>query len=193
MMTRAVRITKRLMDFVGATIGLVPGTYYLMARLNETWTVTEGGVEEMMGYAPTYFPGTTGTNDARRVTIGVGQIATNTNFSLIPGRAASVSGTAYDSTGRPIATHGIQMTQDMVGPNMAMIMMASAAFHAGHSEVAEIQTAYHTLTPLLGAGAPSRSAWSQWFNNRPLRVRVRRVSRGRAELGGGCPHATPGG
>jgi manganese transport protein len=37
--------------------------------------------------------------------------------------------------------------------NMAMIMMASAAFHAGHSEVAEIQTAYHTLTPLLGAGA----------------------------------------
>jgi manganese transport protein len=39
--------------------------------------------------------------------------------------------------------------------NMAMIMMASAAFHAGHSEVAEIQTAYHTLTPLLGAGAAS--------------------------------------
>jgi len=37
--------------------------------------------------------------------------------------------------------------------NMAMVMMASAAFHAGHAEVAEIETAYHTLTPLLGAGA----------------------------------------
>jgi manganese transport protein len=37
--------------------------------------------------------------------------------------------------------------------NMAMVMMASAAFHAGHSDVAEIQTAYHTLTPLLGIGA----------------------------------------
>src|SRR6202166_5443768 len=37
--------------------------------------------------------------------------------------------------------------------NMAMVMMASAAFHAGHSEVAQIETAYHTLTPLLGAGA----------------------------------------
>ena len=37
--------------------------------------------------------------------------------------------------------------------NMAMVAMASAAFHAGHSEVAEIETAYHTLTPLLGAGA----------------------------------------
>jgi manganese transport protein len=37
--------------------------------------------------------------------------------------------------------------------NMAMVMMAAAAFHAGHSDVSEIQTAYHMLTPLLGAGA----------------------------------------
>jgi manganese transport protein len=37
--------------------------------------------------------------------------------------------------------------------NMAMVMMASSAFHAGHPEVAEIETAYHTLTPLLGAAA----------------------------------------
>ena len=36
--------------------------------------------------------------------------------------------------------------------NMAMVMMASSAFHAGHSDVAEIETAYHTLTPLLGVG-----------------------------------------
>jgi manganese transport protein len=31
--------------------------------------------------------------------------------------------------------------------------MASAAFHAGHSDVSEIETAFHTLTPLLGVGA----------------------------------------
>jgi manganese transport protein len=37
--------------------------------------------------------------------------------------------------------------------NMAMVMMASGAFHAGHPDVAEIETAYHTLTPLLGMGA----------------------------------------
>jgi manganese transport protein len=37
--------------------------------------------------------------------------------------------------------------------NMAMVVMASGAFHAGHSDVAEIATAYHTLTPLLGAAA----------------------------------------
>jgi manganese transport protein len=37
--------------------------------------------------------------------------------------------------------------------NMAMLAMAATAFHTGHPEVAEIETAYHTLTPLLGAGA----------------------------------------
>ncbi len=37
--------------------------------------------------------------------------------------------------------------------NMAMVLMAASAFHAGHSEVAEIETAYHALTPLLGSAA----------------------------------------
>jgi manganese transport protein len=37
--------------------------------------------------------------------------------------------------------------------NMAMVMMAAAAFHLGHSDVAEIETAYRTLTPLLGGAA----------------------------------------
>jgi manganese transport protein len=37
--------------------------------------------------------------------------------------------------------------------NMAMVMMAASAFHRGHAEVAEIETAFHTLTPLLGAAA----------------------------------------
>ena len=37
--------------------------------------------------------------------------------------------------------------------NMAMVIMAASAFHEGHSDVAEIETAYHTLAPLLGAAA----------------------------------------
>jgi manganese transport protein len=37
--------------------------------------------------------------------------------------------------------------------NMAMVVMASGAFHAGHPDVAEIQTAYHSLVPLLGGAA----------------------------------------
>lgn len=37
--------------------------------------------------------------------------------------------------------------------NMAMVIMAAAAFHRGHPEVAEIETAYHSLTPILGGAA----------------------------------------
>jgi manganese transport protein len=37
--------------------------------------------------------------------------------------------------------------------NMAMVIMASGAFHQGFPDVAEIGTAYRTLAPLLGVGA----------------------------------------
>ena len=41
--------------------------------------------------------------------------------------------------------------------NMAMVMMAAAAFHAGHADVAEIETAYHTL---IRSSAALRRAYS---------------------------------
>ncbi|WP_454872147.1 Nramp family divalent metal transporter [Paraburkholderia xenovorans] len=37
--------------------------------------------------------------------------------------------------------------------NIAMVLTAAGAFHAGHPEVAEIQSAYHTLAPVLGRAA----------------------------------------
>ena len=37
--------------------------------------------------------------------------------------------------------------------NIAMVIMAASAFSAGYPEVAEIETAYYLLTPLLGAAA----------------------------------------
>ena len=37
--------------------------------------------------------------------------------------------------------------------NLAMVAMAASMFHGGHPEVAEIETAYHTLLPLMGGFA----------------------------------------
>jgi manganese transport protein len=37
--------------------------------------------------------------------------------------------------------------------NMAMLAMAATVFHEGHADIASIETAYHTLVPLLGVGA----------------------------------------
>ena len=53
-----------------------------------------------------------------------------------------------------ISNHEVVIALVVAGlVNMAMVMMASGAFHAGHPDVAEIETAYHTLAPLLGIGA----------------------------------------
>ena len=82
---------------------LSPHTYYVMASTKETWTVTENGKETVMGYMPTLFPGVTGYGEARRVPVGLGQQVPSIDLSLIPGRAATVSGTAFDSQHRPFA------------------------------------------------------------------------------------------
>jgi manganese transport protein len=37
--------------------------------------------------------------------------------------------------------------------NMAMLAMAASVFHQDHADVASIETAFHTLRPLLGVGA----------------------------------------
>jgi manganese transport protein len=37
--------------------------------------------------------------------------------------------------------------------NMAMVAMAASVFHHGHEDVAQIDTAYRTLIPVLGSGA----------------------------------------
>ena len=107
--------------------GLSPGSYFVMAALRETWTVTENGVERTMGYAPTYAPGAASLTDARRVTVAVGQAASNNNFALMPGAAASVSGTAADSLGRPLVSRNIMLMQEFAGPGGAMMMLGGNA------------------------------------------------------------------
>jgi len=81
--------------------GLSPGSYVVLARTNDKWTLSVGDHDETMGYAPTYFPGTTNAEAARKLSLGLGGEASATDFSLIPGRGAKVSGTATDSHGRP--------------------------------------------------------------------------------------------
>jgi hypothetical protein len=113
-------------------LGLTPGTYYVEAETRETWTVTEQGIERVMGYARTYFPGTTGISDARRVTVGVGEEMSNIDLALIPGRAADVSGMALDSQGRPLAGRQVQVLQDFRAPGgMRMVNMQQGAAIAG--------------------------------------------------------------
>ena len=112
-------------------LGLTPGSYYVMADTRETWTVVENGVERTLGYAQTYYPGISGFTDARRVAVGVGQEAGNTDFALIASRAATISGTVYDSQGRPAAGRQVAVGQEFRGPGQTFAMSTMGATVAG--------------------------------------------------------------
>jgi protocatechuate 3,4-dioxygenase beta subunit len=92
--------------------GLVPGSYFVMATTRETWTVNTAGRRHVMGFLPTYFPGIENAADAKRVTVGIGQEIRNTDFALIVGRTAKVSGVALDSQGRPLAGQSVGLEQE---------------------------------------------------------------------------------
>jgi protocatechuate 3,4-dioxygenase beta subunit len=107
--------------------GLMPGTYWVMATLRETWTEIENGKPVQLGYAPTYLPGVTNITDAQRVVIRLGEVASAQDFSLLPGRTAKVSGTVTDSRGRPLAGGNVGLSQETVGRAGGMFQSAGGA------------------------------------------------------------------
>jgi protocatechuate 3,4-dioxygenase beta subunit len=87
--------------------GLMPGEYVLSATPPQSLARLPGDPEEpddplVLGYAPTFYPGTITPNEAQAVSVGVGQEAW-AQIAMVPTRLARVSGTVVDSSGRPAA------------------------------------------------------------------------------------------
>jgi len=77
-----------------------PGQYYLSANLRNPGMM--GDNDDRSGYAATYFPGTTNIAEAQKVTVGLGQMISDMNMSLLPTHLSRITGTAVDSQGRPM-------------------------------------------------------------------------------------------
>ncbi|MGH9141274.1 MAG: MSCRAMM family protein, partial [Vicinamibacterales bacterium] len=134
-------------------LGLAPGTYYVSATTRETWTISRNGDKQVMGYAPTYFPGTARVSDARRVIVALGQEASNIDLSLVLGRAAKISGTAFDSHGRPFTN--VVLRQEVRGDGFASFSQVASTTVA-----ADGTFAIPNIPPgeyILGAATPDRS------------------------------------
>lgn len=112
---------------------LPPGTYYVLALTRDTWTVIEDGIPHEMGFAPTYFPGTTTGIGARRVSVGVGAgIAAETrniDVPLVAGRTLTVSGIALDDQNNPFET--VALRGDLQGEEFSSAGGAKSAAVAG--------------------------------------------------------------
>jgi hypothetical protein len=90
--------------------GLPPGQYYVSATLR-TNAAGLGTAEERLGYAPTYYPGTSVVSEADALTVGLAQTLTNVTISLAPTRTARISGTAIDSEGRVLKSGFVNAVQ----------------------------------------------------------------------------------
>jgi hypothetical protein len=93
--------------------GLEPGTYYLRAASVETWQSEDG--RETFAYSHTFYPGVSGLNQTRALTVPVGEHMGGLDFALVPGRAAAVSGTLAAASGEPLA--GRRVNMDRIGRN----------------------------------------------------------------------------
>jgi hypothetical protein len=65
---------------------------------------------------PTYFPNTGVVAEARRVSVGVGQEVQAIDVTLIPGRAATLSGRVLDARGQSLAGRSVQVNVEFRGP-----------------------------------------------------------------------------
>lgn len=76
--------------------GVAPGEYHV-AALSGVYT----DQNEVGGFAPTYFPGTTDASAAVPVTVAFGA-DTSASFSLAPAKTVSVAGTMVDASGQMV-------------------------------------------------------------------------------------------
>lgn len=106
---------------------VMPGAYFVLATLHQTWTIIEDGVEQVIGYSPTYYPGTTSVVSARGLTVGVGEEVRSADFSLVRGRAANISGTVTDSRGRPLDGETVYLSEFRGGSDTTTFQYGGAA------------------------------------------------------------------
>jgi len=99
-------------------IGLIPGDYYVMGTTRDSWTV-EGNDKERVGFGPTFFNGTLVVANAQAVKLTLGREVSGIDFGMVPGRVATISGTAMSSSGAPLAGESINLSQEFAGPNMS--------------------------------------------------------------------------
>jgi hypothetical protein len=105
--------------------GLAPGDYVVMTVLRETWT--QGTAPDVFGYAPSYYPSAASPADAQPVRLGLAQDVGAIDVTLVPGRAAAVSGTALLADGTPLAGATVGLSFDVTGSAWGTLWSAGSA------------------------------------------------------------------
>ncbi len=93
---------------------LEPGDYYIYVASKETWE-TEPPDVKTMGFMPTMYPAAVTLAEAQRVRVRAGQEVGGIDVPLVPGKAGSISGTAANSQGLPLAGESVNLGVEVRG------------------------------------------------------------------------------
>ena len=95
---------------------LEPGDYYVFASSRETWQ-SDPPESKTLGFMPTMYPAAMSMSEAQRVRVRAGQEASGIDIALVPGRAATIAGTAVSAQGVPLAGESVSLNIEIRGEN----------------------------------------------------------------------------
>ena len=174
--------------------GLPPGEFYLSATLRDPASMM-GPNTDRSGYAPTYYPGAISPQQAQPVALGLGGEVTGLTFSLLPVRTATITGTALDPQGLPLAGAFIQIAERNGGMGFMMSFGGNRTREDGTFRLSNVAPGEYTLIARpIGRGREDETATtdisvgSEDISGVVLSpVRGARI-RGRVVLEGGAAH-----
>lgn len=112
--------------------GLMPGDYYVSAIVRSPNFRGRGGApggggqaddEETLAYAPTYYPGAPSVDEAKPVTLGLGQEVLDINFNLQLVRTSRISGRVTNPDGTPATSGSVSLLADAASARGGQIGM----------------------------------------------------------------------
>jgi protocatechuate 3,4-dioxygenase beta subunit len=110
--------------------GLSPGNYYVTALsgvFGERIVGSAAGNTAPVGFAITYYPGTTSVGDAQAVAVKRGEPVTGVNLSLVPAQAADVSGLVVDAAGSPVPGANLMLNSRDAAGGVSLLVTRTLA------------------------------------------------------------------
>jgi protocatechuate 3,4-dioxygenase beta subunit len=179
--------------------GLTPGEYVISAAMS--FGLLFNSSDDRIGYGTTYYPSTLVSTEAQRVRVAEGQEIPQVTITLSPTRIATISGTAVNSSSRPITrgfiTLATEATQTMVGTSLKPDGSFSFANLAPGEYRVSVQysASADDSGPFLSPGGPSGTEYASaavTINGRDvtglaLVTSIGGIAKGRVVFDGGTP------
>lgn len=129
--------------------GLQPGAYTLSALSPETWRNEKN---ETLGYATTYYPGTS-ADQAQSIVLEAGQQRTTLDIALTAARTARLRGRIARPTGQPAAGESVSLTPSIRGTTLTIVSgnpITTKSGADGSFELLDVPPGYYNLRASIG-------------------------------------------